>query len=185
MKCRKVPMSLRRLKEIFLMRNYCSILLLAALFGSHSAIAENTPVPSSYFDQSGREDTFTGGVRMITVQTANGPFRVWTKRVGANPRIKVLLLHGGPGVTHEYFEALDSYLPGAGIEYYYYDQLGSAYSDQPDMPGLWELPRFVEEVEQVRKALKLEKIISSCSATLGVEFWHLSTRLNTNRTLRD
>ncbi len=167
------------------MRNYCSILLLAALFGSHSAIAENTPVPSSYFDQSGREDTFTGGVRMITVQTANGPFRVWTKRVGANPRIKVLLLHGGPGVTHEYFEALDSYLPGAGIEYYYYDQLGSAYSDQPDMPGLWELPRFVEEVEQVRKALKLEKIISSCSATLGVEFWHLSTRLNTNRTLRD
>ncbi len=99
----------------------------------------------------------TGGVRLITVQTPKGPFRVWTKRVGNNPRIKVLLLHGGPGATHEYFEALDTYFPGAGIEYYYYDQLGSAYSDQPDLPELWALPRFVEEVEQVRQALRLDK----------------------------
>jgi proline iminopeptidase len=37
----------------------------------------------------------------------------------------VLLLHGGPGATHEYLEAFDSYFPGASIEYYYYDQLGS------------------------------------------------------------
>jgi hypothetical protein len=36
----------------------------------------------------------------------------------------VLLLHGGSGATHEYLEACDSYLPAAGIEYYYYDQLG-------------------------------------------------------------
>src|SRR5205809_7070275 len=43
-----------------------------------------------------------------------------------------------------------------GCHYYYYDQLGSAYSDQPDQPELWELPRFVDEVEQVRTALKLD-----------------------------
>jgi proline iminopeptidase len=119
-----------------------------------------TPVhaaPTAYFDSSGRDDVLSGGVKMITIQTAKGPFRVWTKRVGNNPRIKVLLLHGGPGATHEYFEAFDSYFPKAGIEYYYYDQLGSAYSDQPDEPTLWELPRFVDEVEQVRKALKLDK----------------------------
>ena len=52
---------------------------------------------------------------------------------------------------------MDSYFPAAGIEYYYYDQLGSAYSDQPNNPELWELPRFVEEVEQVRKALNLNQ----------------------------
>ena len=69
----------------------------------------------------------------------------------------MLLLHGGPGGTHEYFEAFDSYLPAAGVEYYYYDQLGSAYSDQPNAPELWEVPRFVEEVEQVRKALGLDR----------------------------
>jgi proline iminopeptidase len=61
---------------------------------------------------------------MIPIETPKGTFHVWTKRVGNNPKIKVLLLHGGPGMTHEYLEAFDSYFPGQGIEYYYYDQLG-------------------------------------------------------------
>jgi proline iminopeptidase len=94
---------------------------------------------------------------MIPIQTPKGTFRVWTKRVGNNPKIKVLVLHGGPGADHEAYEAFDSYFPGADIEYYYYDQLGSGYSDQPDQPTLWNLPRFVEEVEQVRKGLKLDQ----------------------------
>ena len=113
--------------------------------------------PAAYFDNTGRQDVLAGGVRMIPITTPAGPFKVWTKRIGNNPRIKVLLLHGGPGATHEYLEAFDSFFPGAGIEYYYYDQLGSAYSDQPDKPELWELPRFVEEVEQVRQALGLTR----------------------------
>ena len=97
----------------------------------------------------------SGGARMIEVETPKGKFKVWTKRIGNNPQIKLLLLHGGPGCTHEYFEACDSFLPAAGIEYYYYDQLGSAYSNQPDEPSLWKIPRFVEEVEQVRVTLRL------------------------------
>ena len=111
--------------------------------------------PAEYLDYSGRDDVLSGGVRLIPIETPKGVFRVWTKRIGNHPRLKVLLLHGGPGATHEYFEAFDSYFPAAGIEYYYYDQLGSYYSDQPDEPDLWELPRFVEEVEQVRLALRL------------------------------
>ncbi len=111
--------------------------------------------PNSYFDNAGRDDVLSGGVKMIPITTPRGTFHVWTKRVGNNPTIKVLLLHGGPGATHEYLEAFDSYFPGASIEYYYYDQLGSAYSDQPDIPELWEVPRFVDEVEQVRQALHL------------------------------
>jgi proline iminopeptidase len=112
---------------------------------------------ANYLDNSKRNDRLSGGVRRIPISTAHGTFKVWTKRVGNNPRIKLLLLHGGPGCTHEYFEAFDSYLPAAGVEYYYYDQLGSYYSDQPEKPDLWELPRFVEEVEQVRRALELDK----------------------------
>ncbi len=109
-----------------------------------------------YLDYSGREDRLAGGVRMVPVQTPRGVFNVWTKRVGNNPALRVLLLHGGPGATHEYLEACDSFLPAAGIEYCYYDQLGSAFSDQPDEDSLWELDRFVDEVEQVRRALGLE-----------------------------
>jgi proline iminopeptidase len=112
--------------------------------------------PSAYLDDSGRTDRLSGGVRRIAVRTPQGTFKVWTKRFGNNTRIKLLLLHGGPGCTHEYFEPCDSYLPAAGIEYYYYDQLGSYYADQPDIPELWELPRFVDELEQVRVALGLD-----------------------------
>jgi proline iminopeptidase len=108
-----------------------------------------------YLDYSGRDDRLSGGARRIPVDTPAGRFDVWTRRVGNNPELKVLLLHGGPGCTHEYLEACDSYLPAAGIEYYYYDQLGSGFSDQPDDPSLWELDRFVDEVEQVRSALGL------------------------------
>jgi proline iminopeptidase len=111
---------------------------------------------SGYFDQSGRDDVLSGGVKLIPITTPKGDFRVWTKRFGNNPQVKVLLLHGGPGATHEYLEACDSWFPAAGIEYFYYDQLGSTYSDQPDDPDLWEIPRFVEEVEQVRQALGLD-----------------------------
>src|SRR5215472_13697694 len=121
------------------------------------SVAAETVMPGAYFDSSGRDDVLAGGVKLITVQTPKGQFRVWTKRIGNNPRVKVLLLHGGPGMTHEYLEAFDSYLPAAGFEYYYYDQLGSFYSDQPKDPQLWNLARFVEEVEQVRKALGLER----------------------------
>ncbi len=105
---------------------------------------------------STRSDALGGGSRRITITTPHGPFEVWTQRRGHHPRIKLLLLHGGPGATHEYFEAFDSYFPEAGIEFIYYDQLGSQRSSQPDIPDLWELPRFVDEVEQVRLALGLD-----------------------------
>jgi len=130
---------------------------------------------ATYLDYSGRVDVLTGGVRLIPIHTPKGGFRVWTKRVGNNPALKLLLLHGGPGATHEYFEVFDSYFPAAGIEYYYYHQLGSAYSDQPDEPELWELPRFVEEVEQVRQALTLDQsnfyiLGSSWGGILAIEY---------------
>jgi len=112
---------------------------------------------TDYFDYSGRDDMLSGGAKMIPITTPKGVFHVWTKRIGNNPKVKVLLLHGGPAAGHEYMEAFDSYFPEAGIEYYYYDQLGSSYSDQPNEPSLWEIPRFVDEVEQVRQALSLTK----------------------------
>ncbi len=133
------------------------------------------PTESPYLDDSDRPDRLSGGVTMIPITTPGGSFRVWTKRVGNNPRVKLLLLHGGPGATHEYFEACDSYLPAAGIEYFYYDQLGSAYSDQPDDPDLWDIDRFVDEVEQVRVALGLDRsnfflLGHSWGGVLGIEY---------------
>jgi len=95
----------------------------------------------------------SAGVKMIPIQTPIGNFKVWTKRFGNNPTIKILLLHGGPAMTHEYMECFETFFLREGFEFYEYDQLGSYYSDQPKDSSLWTTERFVEEVEQVRKAI--------------------------------
>ncbi len=128
---------------------------------------------SDYLDNTGRTDVLSGGIRMIPVDTPAGTFKVWTKRTGNNPGCRVLLLHGGPGATHEYLLAFDSFLPAAGVEYYYYDQLGSGWSDKPEDPSLVDLDRFVDEVEQVRAALGLDSFIlygQSWGGILGIEY---------------
>jgi proline iminopeptidase len=93
------------------------------------------------------------GVKMVTI---DGTYKVWTQKVGSGEH-KVLLLHGGPGFTHELLESFADYLPKAGIEIYFYEQLGCYFSDQPDDTSLWNIYRYSDEVEQVRQALGLTK----------------------------
>ena len=142
------------------MRALLSILFLSLIVvsGCVNPASESTnteQTTESYLDFSHRDDQFTGGIKMIPISTPKGEFKVWTKRVGTNPTMKVLLLHGGPGGTHEVYDCCDGYLPAEGIEYIYYDQLGSYFSDQPSDTSLWNIERFVDEVEQVRIALGL------------------------------
>lgn len=133
------------------------LLLLAALVScqqdSKQAYATTSPT-NDYLDFKTPGDYQMAGIQMITLD--NG-YQVWTKRFGNNPTMKVLLLHGGPAMTHEYMECFESFFPKANIEFYEYDQLGSYYSDQPEDTSLWTIPRFVEEVEQVRQKLGLNK----------------------------
>ena len=98
----------------------------------------------------------TAGIRMLPVR--GGRYKVWTKTIGEGP-LKVLLLHGGPAACHDYLEAFESFLPPAGIQMIYYDQLGCGNSDIPDDSSLWTLPAFVEEVEEVRRGLGLERFV--------------------------
>ncbi|MFC3809288.1 proline iminopeptidase-family hydrolase [Lacihabitans lacunae] len=109
---------------------------------------------STYFSYG--EEVEAGGVKMIPITTPVGDFKVWTKRFGSNPKIKILLLHGGPAMTHEYMECFETFFQKEAFEFYEYDQLGSYYSDQPTDLSLWTTERFVEEVEQVRKAINAD-----------------------------
>lgn len=142
------------------MKSFFTLLFPALMLGFSSCTSDTTTAKQAstdtYLDFSGREDQFTGGIKMIPIETPKGTFKVWTKRVGNNPKMKVLLLHGGPGATHELYSCMDGFFPQEGIEYIYYDQLGSYYSDQPSDTSLWTTERFVEEVEQVRQALGLD-----------------------------
>jgi proline iminopeptidase len=132
------------------------ILLLFIFFAcKHSdKVNENktTGESSDYFNFKTEGKFQAAGVQMIELKEGH---KVWTKRIGNNPKIKVLLLHGGPALTHEYMECFESFFPQAGIEFYHYDQLGSYYSDQPENDSLWTVDRFVEELEQVRIKLGL------------------------------
>ncbi len=140
-----------------------NLFLLLAVFGLTSCIenlneakTENTLKVADYFksNDSGVQD---GGVRIIPIHTPKGEFKVWTKTVGNNPNVRVLLLNGGPGATHEYFECFENFFPVEGIEFIYYDQLGCGNSDNPADTSMWDLARYVEEVEQVRQALNLNE----------------------------
>lgn len=95
----------------------------------------------------------TGGVRFIRLESGH---QIWTKKVGSGP-VKVLLLHDGPGLSHDYLQCFEDFIQGTGIEIYYYDQLGCGNSDNPADTGLWHISRFCDEVEEVRKALSLDQ----------------------------
>jgi len=123
---------------------------------SDSGSAGGDMTVSQYFNY-GDSGLQTAGIRMIPIKTPVGTFNVWTKRFGNNPRIKVLLLHGGPAAGHEYMECFESFFPKEGFEFYEYDQLGAPYSDQPTDSSLWTTERYVDEVEQVRKAIGADK----------------------------
>jgi proline iminopeptidase len=118
---------------------------------------QNTTIALSDYFKDTTKGVKTGGVQMVAITTPKGKFNVWTKKLGNNPKMKLLLLNGGPGATHEYFECMESFLPAEGIELIYYDQLGCGNSDNPKDTSMWDLSRYVEEVEQVRQALNLDK----------------------------
>jgi proline iminopeptidase len=128
---------------------------------------------SDYFNYG--DNVESAGVKMIPINTPAGDFKVWTKRFGNNPKIKILLLHGGPAMTHEYMECFETFFQREGFEFYEYDQLGSYYSDQPKDSSLWTVERFVEEVEQVRKAIGADNtnfylLGSSWGGILGMQY---------------
>lgn len=97
--------------------------------------------------------------------------RIWYESVGTGPRT-LLLLHGGPGGNCEDLHPLME-LAAADFQVVRFDQLGSWRSDQPDDPSLWNMPRFVTEVESVRQALGWERMHllgQSWGAILALEY---------------
>ncbi len=71
----------------------------------------------------------------------------------------LLLLHGGPGSTHNYFEVLDRLAEEDGRQLVSYDQLGCGESFVEGRPELWTMETWLGELQAVRKALGLEELI--------------------------
>lgn len=100
--------------------------------------------------------------------------RIWYRLNGARHLGKmpaILVMHGGPGGTHRgnmpYVTLSDTY------PVILYDQLGSGNSDRPGAKENWDVARFVAEIDHIRKALKLDKVIiagHSWGGTLAAEY---------------
>ena len=90
-----------------------------------------------------------------------GGFRTWYRIAGdpASKKTPLLLPHGGPGSTHNYFEVLDRLAEADGRQLVTYDQLGCGNSWLEGRPELWRMETWLEELEAVRKALALEQVI--------------------------
>ncbi|HBL75211.1 MAG: proline iminopeptidase [Bacteroidetes bacterium GWF2_42_66] len=83
--------------------------------------------------------------------------KVWYRIAGADKKgIPFLVLHGGPGAPHDYLETLEALADERPV--IFYDQLGCGNSEKPSDTTLWTTVRFVEELAQVRAALKLDEV---------------------------
>lgn len=85
--------------------------------------------------------------------------RTWYRVVGDaedDGKHPVVVLHGGPGATHDYLEALEA-LARTGRRVVMYDQIGCGRSDRGD-ESLWTVETYVDEVGTVRDELGLDAI---------------------------
>jgi proline iminopeptidase len=96
---------------------------------------------------------------------------IWWKIVGAGPKTPLLTLHGGPGAGHNYL------LPMAALgderPVIFYDQLGCGKADSPPDEKVYTVQRSVDELDAVRKALGLEKVVlygHSWGSMLAIEY---------------
>lgn len=70
----------------------------------------------------------------------------------------LLCLNGGPGLPCDYLRDAHSWLKDKGLRVVAFDQLGTGASDRPDDPSLWDITRYVAEVETVRESLDLGRV---------------------------
>jgi len=133
------------------MRRHVLLALIPAL-----ALFGCTPKPAGLTPRTGMIDV-PGG-------------KVWYQVVGHGTKTPLLVLHGGPGVPHDYLLPLAALADERPVVFY--DQLGCGRSPAPADSALWTIDRFVAELAAVRAALGLTRVHllgSSWGTILAVE----------------
>lgn len=106
---------------------------------------------------------------MVPVEGGQIFVRVDGNLAGGKP--PVVFIHGGPGGTHGYLLEMLGLADDRAV--ILYDQLDSGRSDQPNDPKNWRTPRFVDELEAIRKALDIRRwhvVGHSWGGTIALEY---------------
>jgi proline iminopeptidase len=88
-------------------------------------------------------------------------YQVYYRIVGEkkeNNKKPLLLLHGGPGSTHNCQEVLDKLSLLDDRQLIMYDQLGCGNSFVEGHPELWTLKTWINELKEIRKYLNLNEL---------------------------
>ncbi|HTQ14820.1 MAG TPA: proline iminopeptidase-family hydrolase [Rhizomicrobium sp.] len=97
--------------------------------------------------------------------------RVWWRRLGEGARPPLLLLHGGPGMGHDYLLPLSTLATDRAV--IFYDQLGCGRSDAPADLSLYTIGKFADRLDAFRAALSLDRVVlygHSWGGFLAVEY---------------
>jgi proline iminopeptidase len=129
--------------------------ILGGVSGGRAAMAAPDPETAGYISvKGGRVWYRMNGVRHF--------------RQGKTP---LVVIHGGPGMSHHYLSTLTDLASDRPV--ILYDQLDSGNSDRPGKPGNWVVERFVSEIDSIRDALGLDKILvlgNSWGGTVAAEY---------------
>lgn len=89
--------------------------------------------------------------------TIAGPHgSIYHRIAGDSDTVPLLVIHGGPGMSHDYLRDLDALADERPI--IYYDQIGCGRSDRPADPSLWTVASFADEIDTLRGALGLDRV---------------------------
>jgi proline-specific peptidase len=83
--------------------------------------------------------------------------QIWYRLVGSGPKTPLIILHGGPGVPHDYLSGMEALAKDRPV--LFYDQLGCGKSDRPKGDQYWNMAHFMKELGQVRAELGLKECI--------------------------
>ena len=134
---------------------FASRVVAATVIAAACSVAACSPSTDTATDSTraaAATDTFPSEEGMIDVPGG----KVWYRKIGNGPGVPLLAMHGGPGGTSCRFEVLAPLANERPV--IFYDQLGSGRSEHPTDTSLWNFPRFVQEVDAVRRALKLDAV---------------------------
>lgn len=98
--------------------------------------------------------------------------RIYCETYGKPSKGTLLVLHGGPGISHGYPHPLAG-LAQFGYQVILYDQLGCGRLQKPRTNGVYDFRKFIDEVEGFRRTLKLGRIHllgHSCGTQMGTAY---------------
>ena len=83
----------------------------------------------------------------------------WCKVAGtAHNTVPLIIVHGGPGGNHYVFERTLGLKLEGNMTVVYYEQRGCGRSEAPQDDGAYSINTLVEDLEELRKQLNVEKV---------------------------